>query len=85
MKHVCVRWNGTNKTLFELDRNDLRNSGFLHGYAVKRSGGLHGAFVVSDYDELRLFGHLGDLVDESADVRVVERSIDFVAERRNGQ
>ena len=70
--------------LFKLDRNDLRHACFLHGYAVESSGGLHRPLVMSDDDELRLFGHFGDLIDESADVGVIERSVHLIeqTERR---
>ena len=37
----------------EVDTDDLRDAGLLHGDAVDDIGLGHGAFTVSDYDELR--------------------------------
>src|SRR6267378_8149089 len=62
----------------EVDADNLRDAGLLHGDAVDNVGLGHGAFAVSDHDELCGCAHLVDEFGEAAYVGLVERSIDFV-------
>src|SRR5687767_11153955 len=70
--------------LVQLQRDQLRDAGLLHGDAVEPVGDLHGLAVVRDQDELRLVLHAAEHLDEAPDVGVVERRVDLVeqAERR---
>src|SRR5689334_3322419 len=68
----------------KLHRHQLRDTSFLHGYAVKSAGHLHRPLVVRDHDELRVLGHLDDLISKASHVRFVKWRIDLVeqTERR---
>src|SRR5215813_658277 len=57
----------------ESDGDDLGAAGLFHGDAVHHVGGLHGALVVGDRDELRVLGHLAQQAREAVDVGFVER------------
>src|SRR5260370_31208303 len=63
---------------FRMDAEDLREAGFLHGHAIEDRAGFHGFAIVGDDDELRLAAHVADEAREAADVRLVERRVDFV-------
>jgi hypothetical protein len=47
--------NQLSNNLRQINRHHLSNALFNHGDAVDDFGGCHGAFVVSDDDELRVF------------------------------
>src|ERR1051325_2747619 len=68
----------------KLYRHQLRDTCLLHGYAVKSAGHLHRPLVVRDHDELRVRGHLDDLISKASHVRFVKWRVDFVeqTERR---
>src|SRR5882757_769218 len=62
----------------EADRNQLRDTRFLHGHTVQHGRDAHGLLAVRDQHELGLDAHLLDQVCEASDVSFVERSVDFV-------
>src|SRR5436190_23453345 len=62
----------------QLNGNQLRNARLLHCDAVQPIRNLHRPPVVRDEDELRAVEHPAQHVDESSDVRVVERRVDLV-------
>src|SRR5689334_15662170 len=62
----------------QLDGNQLRNAGLFHRHAIQAIGNLHGLAIVGDDDELGVALHAAQHLDESADVRVIERGVDFV-------
>ncbi len=64
--------------LFELYGDDLGHAGLLHRDAVQRPCRFHSSLIVSDYDELRFLGHIGDLICEAADIRIIERGINLI-------
>src|SRR5213594_3847965 len=68
----------------QANRHHLRHAGLLHRDAVERIGGLHGAPVVRDQDELRAHRHVLDQLVEAPDVGLVEGSVHLIeqAERR---
>src|SRR5262249_52317328 len=68
----------------KLYRHQLRDTCLLHGYAVKSAGHLHRPLVMRDHDELRVLGHLDDLISKASHVRFVKWSVDLVqqTERR---
>src|ERR1043165_1506984 len=68
----------------KLYRHQLRDTCLLHRYAIKSAGHLHRPLVVRDHDELRVLGHLDDLISKASHVRFVKWSVDLVeqAERR---
>src|SRR5687767_13441676 len=68
----------TPSPLVQLQRNQLRDAGFLHGHAVETVGDLHRLPVVRDEDELGVVVHPLQHLDEPPDVRIVQRSVDFV-------
>src|SRR5712692_3915881 len=64
----------------QLNRDQLRDPGLLHGHAVKTVGDLHRLPIVSDEDELGVLLHAAQHFHEPADVGVVERRVDLVEE-----
>src|SRR4030095_15750544 len=62
----------------KLYRHQLRDTCLLHRYAVKSAGHLHRPLVVRDHDELRVLGHLDDLISKPSHVRFVKWSVDLV-------
>ena len=58
--------------------DDLRRAAGLHGDAVEAVGGLHGALLVADDDELGLVAELGHQAEEAVEVDVVEGGLDLV-------
>src|SRR5712691_7448303 len=62
----------------EVDADDLRDAGLLHGDTVDDVGLGHGAFAVGDDDELCGGAHVVDEFGEAAYVGLVEGSVDFV-------
>ena len=68
----------------KLYRHQLRDTHLLHRHAIKSAGHLHRPLVVCDHDELRVSGHLDDLISKAPHVRFVKWSVDLVeqTERR---
>ena len=66
------------RSLAQLDADQGRDAGALHGDAVEHVGDLHRALAVRDHDELRVVGHRADRLGEAADVGLVERRVDLV-------
>src|SRR5262249_53590227 len=62
----------------QLDRDQLGDAWLFHGDAVKAIGDFHCLAIVRDQDELRVLLHATQHLDESTDIRVVERGIDLV-------
>src|SRR5260370_16343787 len=62
----------------EVDADDLRDAGLLHGDPIDDVGLGHGAFAMGDHHELCGCAHLMDELGEAAYVGFVERSVDFV-------
>ena len=50
----------------------------FHRHAVERVATLHGALAVRYDDELRALRVLGEIIGKIADVRIVQRGLDFV-------
>ena len=70
--------------VFELDRDDLRDTRFFHRDAEHGAGAHNGFFVMRDDDVLAHVREFAERVDEASDVLLVERGVDLVekAERR---
>src|ERR1043165_5760921 len=68
----------------KLYRHQLRDTCLLHGYAVKGARHLHRPLVMCDHDELRVSGHLDDLISKASHVRFVKWRVDLIqqTERR---
>src|SRR5213594_4330100 len=62
----------------QLDRDQLGHARLLHCHPIEPVGDLHCFPVVRDHDELRVLLHAAQHLDEPADVRIVERGVDFV-------
>src|SRR6478672_4850613 len=62
----------------ELYRHQLGDAHIFHSYTVKCSGHLHRPLVMSDNDELRVSGHLNDLISKASNVRFVKWRVDLV-------
>src|SRR5918996_2283966 len=62
----------------QLDGYQLGNAGLFHSDPVQAVRNLHGPAIVGDNDELRMLLHPAKHLDETADIRIVERRVDFV-------
>src|ERR1700687_2565867 len=60
------------------DGDDLGNSRLLHRHAVEHIGGLHGAFVVRDDDELGVLAHFAHETGKASDVCIVQWRVHLV-------
>src|SRR5687767_13199182 len=59
-------------------RNESRDTCFLHGHTIERTCHLHGPLVMRNHDELRIRGHLDDLISKASHVRFVKRRVDLI-------
>jgi hypothetical protein len=68
----------------ELDGDKLRNTAFLHRYAVQQIRDLHSALVMGNENELGVTLEGMQSTEEAFDIRLIEGSVCFVknAERR---
>ena len=62
----------------EAHADGLGNPELLHRHAIHHVGAGHGALGVGDDDELRAVDEAVEHLDEAADVRLVERRVEFV-------
>src|SRR5690554_1060751 len=65
-----------------VDRDDPRNTLFLHGNANKLLGHLHGNFIVRNEKKLRLLAHAADQVCISFRVGVIQWRVDLVEQAK---
>src|SRR5262245_24872466 len=61
----------------QVDRDELREPGLLHGHPVEDVRRFHGLAVVRDDEELGLARQLAEHPQEPVDVGVVERRVDL--------
>ena len=68
----------------KLYRHQLRDTYLLHRHAVQSARHLHRPLVMRDHNELRVSGHLDDLISKASHVRFVKWRVDLVeqTERR---
>ena len=62
----------------QADTDDFRDTGFLHGNPVEHVGGLHGAFVVGDGEELGIAAEVTQHIAIATDVGFIQRGINLV-------
>ena len=73
---------GRGDVLAEAHADDRRNTRLLHGHAIYAVGGLHGARVVGDHQELRLHLELVEQTQETSDVGIVQWRVDLVQQAK---
>ena len=60
----------------KLYRNQLRDTHLLHGHTRARAISI--VLLLCNHDELRIGGHLDDLISKASHVRFVKWSVDLV-------
>ena len=62
----------------QVNRDESRKAGLLHGHTIEDVGGRHGFSVVCDDQELRLARQLPEHAQKAMNVGIVERRVDLV-------
>ena len=73
-----IVWVREHRVLRDFVGENGGDAGIAHGYSVPSGGGLHGGWVVCDHQELRGLRKILDQIDESLDIRSVQRCVDFI-------